>query len=170
MHLRAVTIGNEEIEFLADALQEYYQLLHLDLAQNRIEGTRGGAAIAKILSRSMKKRGGEDLIYLDLARNALSDGGFAAINHQILVSDAQIETINFAHNGITEIRLFVALDAFQERIYSVINLILDGNDFKYYTYGRLASLMAHATPLESVSFSRCKLGNDGFVMVFEALN
>ena len=24
LHLQAVTIGNEEIEFLADALQEYY--------------------------------------------------------------------------------------------------------------------------------------------------
>ena len=31
LHLRAVTIGNEEIEFLADALQDYYQLMHLDL-------------------------------------------------------------------------------------------------------------------------------------------
>ena len=51
LHLQSVTVGNEEIEMLADSLQDYLYLLHLDLSQNRLEGTRGGAVVSRILTR-----------------------------------------------------------------------------------------------------------------------
>ena len=51
LHLRSVTLSNDEGEILAEALEDYYFLTDLDLSQNRLEGARGGNAIGKILNR-----------------------------------------------------------------------------------------------------------------------
>ena len=66
LNLRAVTLGNMEVEMLADSFQDYLYLLHLDLSQNRIEGTRGGAAIARILGRKPHLSGGQNIQLLNL--------------------------------------------------------------------------------------------------------
>ena len=99
LHLRGVQLGNEEVEMFADSLQDYLYLLHIDLSQNRLEGTRGGAAINRILGRRCKDFGGVDLEHLDLANNKLGNGGFAAITHHLITNeDYDTLTLNLSNN------------------------------------------------------------------------
>ena len=102
--------------------------------------------------------------------NKLGDLGFAAINHELLKPDVYIETLNVAYNGIKEIRLYVPLEVGSDRIYSVSNLYLDGNVFKSYTKHKLAGLLTQAAPLTSISFMKCKLEDDGLIIMFEAIS
>ena len=71
LKLRSVTMCNEDVELLADSLQDYLYLLSLDLSHNRLEGARAGIAIAKILSRKCLVRGGRDLSDLNLSYNKI---------------------------------------------------------------------------------------------------
>ena len=81
-----------------------------------------------------------------------------------------LQHADFSYNKISEIRLYIVLDSVIERIYHVAHLNLDGNIFKSYTYGRLASLLSHAVVLESVSLKKCKLGDDGLISTFDAIS
>ena len=66
LNLRAVVMCNSEVEMLADSFEDYLYLSHLDLSQNRIQGTRGGAAIARMLARKPHLRGGQEIKSLNL--------------------------------------------------------------------------------------------------------
>lgn len=170
LHLRSVTIGNEEVEMLADSLEDYLYLLHLDLSENRLEGMRGGILINRILARKCRKRGGQDLEYLNLANNNLGQDGFAAITHQLILSDCYERlTLNVANNCIEEIRLLIPIDSNSERIFNVSNLTLDGNLFKSTTLHKLASLLQSASLMTRVSFKSCGLGDEGLSVTFEAM-
>ena len=75
---------NEDIELLADSIQDYLYLLKLDISHNRLEGVRAGAAIARILSRKCLVRGGRDISDLNLSYNKIQETGFACIVHELL--------------------------------------------------------------------------------------
>ena len=102
--------------------------------------------------------------------NKLGDLGFAAINHELLKQEVAVETLNMGYNNIKEIRLYVPLEVGSDRIYSVTNLYLDGNIFKSYTKHKLAGLLTQAAPLTMISFVKCKLEDDGLIIMFEALS
>lgn len=144
-------------------------ILTIDLSHNRLEGARAGHAIAKILSRRMIVHGGEDLREINLFNNRLGDSGFSAINNELLHPESFIETLNIGQNHIEEIRINLPLDFSSNRIYSVTNLVLDGNEFKAWHIRRLAILLAHATPLSNLSMKNCKLQDHGLVTTFEEL-
>ena len=84
MSLRSTTLGNDEIEAIAEALEENIFITHLDFAQNRIEGYRGGQAIAKILARQNQSRGGENIKDIILAHNRIGPSGFHTISVALL--------------------------------------------------------------------------------------
>ena len=46
LYLRSTTLGNDEVEILADSLTDYLYLQVLDLSYNRLEGNRGGQALS----------------------------------------------------------------------------------------------------------------------------
>ena len=164
-----MTIGNDEVEVIVDALQDYLFLIQLDLSHNRLEGTRGGAVISRMFTRQCQQRGGQELEHLNLSNNKLGSGGFAAITHQLIVNDYEELTLDVSYNEIKEVRLLVALDIASDRAFNVSSLILDGNTFRTRTYYKLAALLAHASMMSSVSLSKCKLGDDGLLITFEAL-
>ena len=83
LHLRSVTMGNDELELFAEALQDYHHLTEIDLSFNRIEGARGGAAISSIINRGMNRHGACDLEELNLSNNKLGDLGFASIVNEL---------------------------------------------------------------------------------------
>ena len=144
--------------------------MHLDLSQNRLEGTRGGAAINRILGRRCKDFGGVDLKHLDLANNKLGNGGFAAITHHLITNeDYDTLTLNISNNEIDEVRLFVPLDAGSDLLLNITNLILDGNIFRPVTFPKLASLLSRGHILTNLSLNRCKLGNEGLAFTFDAI-
>ena len=49
---------------------------NLDLSENRIEGARGGQAIARIIKRQNEKYGGQNLQVLTMGHNKLGSAGF----------------------------------------------------------------------------------------------
>ena len=131
LHLRSVTISNEEVDILADSFEDYLYLLHLDLSQNRIEGTRGGAAITRILARKPHLKGGQEILHLNISNNKLGSGGLATIVQYLITDDSHEDlTLNVGYNGIEEIRLLTAIDSSSDKIFNVKNLILDGNLFR----------------------------------------
>jgi len=168
--LRSTTISNYEIELIADSLDNYMYLLSLDLSQNRIEGTRGGQAIAKIIGRHISKKGGVDIESINLSHNKLGDGGFCAINLELLTPDSDLESLNVAYNSITNIKLGIVLEAVSEKTYAVKSLRLDGNTFKNTTHHRLANLLNNARKLSKISMAGCQLEDEGLVITFEALS
>ena len=71
---------------LADTLEDYLYLLYLDLSHNRIEGARGGSALARIIARNVLPRGGvENLQNVTVAHNRLGTAGFAALLQVLLI-------------------------------------------------------------------------------------
>ena len=72
----------------------------MDLSHNRLEGSKGGAAISRIISRGMNRKGGSEIQVLNLSYNKLGDMGFAAITHELLNPDTFIETLNIGFNGM----------------------------------------------------------------------
>ena len=90
LHLSSITMGNAEIESIAASLQDYYFLLELDLSENRIEGARGGSAIARIIGRKIHKRGGEMLQKVNLSNNKLGNFGFAEVMQELLEPDSYL--------------------------------------------------------------------------------
>ena len=77
--MRSLTLGNDEIELLAEALHDYKYLTEIDVSHNRLEGTKGGAAVSKMISRGMNRKGGDDLKLLNLSHNKLGNFGCAAV-------------------------------------------------------------------------------------------
>ena len=77
--LRSTTLGNEEVEAIAESLEDNLFIRHIDLAENRLEGARAGYALARIIKRSNEKFGGENLQTVILAHNKLGPSGFHAI-------------------------------------------------------------------------------------------
>lgn len=98
LHLRSVTLGNDDAELIADSLADYHYLLHLDLCHNRLEGIRGGAACCRILGRDMKSRGGVNLQHFNLAHNKLGDSGFSLIINALLEPTIDVEVLNLSYN------------------------------------------------------------------------
>lgn len=89
-----MTIGNLEVEALADTLDHYYYLLHLDLSHNRIEGLRGGTAIARIIARNVEPQGGvRNLRNLSVAHNKLESAGFGAILSVLVIANPEKQQI-----------------------------------------------------------------------------
>ncbi len=127
LNLRATTISNDEIELIAEALENYLYLLHLDLAENRLEGARGGNAIAQILRRKMTERGGVNIESIILSRNKIGDKGATAIVTELLNPGVELDSLNLAHNDITNLKVDAAFDGVSDKILVVKNLILDGN-------------------------------------------
>ena len=72
LHLSSVTIGNEEVELLAESLQSNPLIQELDLSHNRIEGARGGQAIASIIARRLGDDA-EEVTVINLSHNNLRD-------------------------------------------------------------------------------------------------
>ena len=75
-------------------------MTHLDLSGNNISGEQGGKAVASLLMRKIKSRGGRELEVLNLANNKLGDKGFAALIHELLLPDNSVKTLNVARNGV----------------------------------------------------------------------
>ena len=118
----------------------------------------------------MCQRGGEDIRVLNLYRNSLGDAGFGAINQELLQPESSLQTLNVGYNNIEEIRLHTALDTGAlDKVYSVINLILEGNQFKTTQLLKLSTLLSIANTLTYVSLKNCQLGNDGLIYTFEQL-
>ena len=163
LHLRSVTIDNEDIELLAASLQDYMYLLHLDLSHNRIEGQRGGAAIASIISRvTTKENGRTALKHLNLAYNNLGTSGFLAMNEEVLLVNGNIiETLNVSYNDITKIRFPGGNEPSTDKFYCVTKLILDGNVFKLTTYKSLSVLLARCSFMVHISLKKCQLEDLG---------
>ena len=130
LHLRSLTLGNYEIELLAEALHDYKYLTEIDLSHNRLEGSKGGGAISKLIARGMNRKGGDDLKLLNLSHNKLGDFGCAAIINELLQPGAFIETLNLSCNQMEEIKFTVALEPGTERIFAVTNFNLDENRIK----------------------------------------
>ena len=84
LSLRSTTLGNEEIEAIAEALEDNLFVTHLDFAMNRIEGSRGGQALAKILMRQNQIKGGENIQDIVLAHNRLGPSGFQILSVALL--------------------------------------------------------------------------------------
>ena len=164
-----MTLSNEDVDLLADSLQEYIYLIYLDLSQNRLEGARGGTVITRLLSRHCASRGGFDIQHINLANNKLGSGGFSTITTHLIFNSYDSLTLNMAQNGIEEIHLQVSFNANIDLLFSVTNLILDGNPIKPRQFQRLAVLLAHASSLTQISFKQCKLGDDGLQATFIAL-
>ena len=78
-------------------------------------------------------------------------------------------TLNVANNSIDEVRLLIAFDPNMDRVYGVCNLILDGNEFNQNSIHKLAALLFHASDMSKISLNKCKLGDDGLKITFEAL-
>ena len=66
-------------------------------------------------------------------------------------------------------RLLVPLDAGSDRLFNITNLIMDGNIFRPVTYPKLASLLSRGLMLTNLSLNRCKLGNEGLALTFDAI-
>ena len=84
LYLRSLTLGNDEIELLAEALHDYKYLTEIDVSHNRLEGNKGGAAVSKMIARGMNRRGADDLRLINLSHNKLGDFGCAAIINELL--------------------------------------------------------------------------------------
>ena len=139
-----MTLGNDEAEILADALEDYLYLLHLDLSKNRLEGAKGGAAIARIIMRKIVPRGGVQILNLNVAYNKLGNLGFGAIVHVLLHPEGFLERLNVGYNGIDDVRLLMSIETLYDRIFLVQYLILDGNPFKTWSYNKLSTLLGQA--------------------------
>ena len=139
--MRSLTLGNDEIELLAEALHDYKYLTEIDLSHNRLEGGRGGQAISKMINRGMNRKGGEEIKTLNLSYNKLGDLGCAAIITELLKTNTFIETLNLGYNQLEEIKLHVTLEPGTERIFAATNLTLDGNRIKANSYHKLSTLL-----------------------------
>jgi Ran GTPase-activating protein (RanGAP) involved in mRNA processing and transport len=117
LNLRSVTLQNDEAEVLAESLEDYLHLLHLDLSYNRIEGARGGTAIARIIMRRVVSRGGMQLQNLNLAHNKLGNSGFAAIVHVLLHPQSFLGRLNVSYNEISDVKLLSHADSLYEYIF-----------------------------------------------------
>ena len=121
-----------------------------------------------MIARRMCQRGGEDIRVLNLYRNSLGDAGFGAINQELLQPESSLKTLNVGYNNIEEIRLYTALETGSlDKVYSVINLVLEGNQFKTTQLLKLSTLLSVANTLTYVSLKNCQLGNEGLIYTFE---
>ena len=103
LNLRAITLSNDDVEILADSLKNYIYLTHLDLSHNRIQGSRGGSAISKILTRRMQDdHGGLDLEHLNLSNNKLGGFGCGEILIELLNDGSKLDTLNLGYNSIED--------------------------------------------------------------------
>ena len=115
LHLRSLTISNDDIELISDGLQDYMFLTHLDLSYNRVSGSRGGTAIARIISRNMEEKGGLNLDYLNVSNNRLGEYGFTNILSELLNDDNKLQNLNIGYNNIDKYIMVVNLEKSTER-------------------------------------------------------
>ena len=91
-----MTLSNEDVDLLAESLQDYIHLLYVDLSQNRLEGVRGGTVITHLLSRNCASRGGSDIQHINLANNKLGSGGFSTITTHLIINSHDVLALNMA--------------------------------------------------------------------------
>lgn len=82
----------------------------------------------------MSERGGVNIESIILSKNKLGDKGTTAIVTELLNRGVELDTLNLAHNGITNVKIDAAFDGISDKMLVVKNLILDGNQFFHYSY------------------------------------
>mmetsp|Transcript_8870 Transcript_8870/g.12142 ORF Transcript_8870/g.12142 Transcript_8870/m.12142 type:complete len:144 (+) Transcript_8870:636-1067(+) len=98
LSLRSTTLGNDEVEALADSLEDNLFIKHLDLSENRLEGSRAGHAIARIIQRQNEQKGGENIEDLILSHNKLGVNGFHPINAVLLAHNISVVKLDLGYN------------------------------------------------------------------------
>ena len=134
LSLRSTTLSNEEVELIAESLDSNMFIRQLDLAENRLEGTRAGNAIARILKRKNEKRGGDDLQILILAHNKLGPSGFLAITYALALPSVGVQKLDISYNDIRTLKQMRGVNENSPDFnFGVVSFIFDGNQLQHRT-------------------------------------
>lgn len=146
-------------------------LQHLDVSNNRLSGEQTGQAIAKLLlNQNVFNEEGLPLSSLNISQNRLLNAGVEPIFEALLDTRCDLRTLNMTKVEITFLAgIQTNLSENNSLRTALETLILDDNQLRLKSCGRLATLLAISRNIRHIQLRNCSIEDQCITLLCEQM-